>query len=198
MHHSLVGAIAAALFLPMLGLAQSGPPTLDHHEPMQLAGIQVTETRLPAESIIRISGLKVGQMIDDASLREASDKITSTGLVKGLDYEFNSTPGKPGVYLSIKVFEEGPLLPARIMPSEAAEPIWACLRSADAIFTPEMPNTEKAIHFYSVNIARCLQNEGAREKVSATVACDGTGKSIAIDFHVPRSGAASAANTGSH
>ena len=198
MYHSVTGAIVATLFLPVLGFSQSAPPVLDHHEPMQLAGIQVSDTRLPAESIIRISGLKVGQTINDANLREASDKITSTGLVKGLDYEFNSAPGKSGVFLSIKIFEEGPLLPARIMPSEAAEPIWACLRSADPIFTPEMPNTEKAIHFYSVNIARCLQNEGAaRDRVSATVACDGTGKSIAIDFHVPRSGVAGGASTGS-
>lgn len=189
---TLFRAIAVlALSAPLIGWAQDN---LDGgHQPMRLEQVHVVGSRLPAESIIRISGLRTGQMIDDAVLKQVSDKITSTGLVKGIDYEFNALPGKQGIDLAIKVFDEAPLLPARIMPAEQAQPIWSCLQTADPIFSPEMPNTEKAIHFYSINIARCLGNEGeAHERVSATVACDGTGKSIAIDFHVRQAG------TGSH
>jgi hypothetical protein len=156
-----------------------------------LEGLQVTGTRLPVESVIRISGLKVGEMINDETLKQASDKLTSTGLIKGLDYGYNLVPQTNGVYLMLNVFDEGPLLPAEILPAEEAEPVWHCLQAADPIFTKEMPNTEKAIHFYSINMARCLQNsESARERISATVACDGTGKSIAINFHVRPTGTA--------
>jgi hypothetical protein len=184
MSHTSTAAVVFSVLLPVLGSAQSRP-ALDHHEPMRLQGIQVTGTRLPAESIIRISGLKVGEMITDEHLKQATDKITSTGLVKGLDYEFNINPDKSGVQLALHVFDEGPLLPVRIEPLEIATQVWSCLQTADPVFTAEMPNTEKAIHFYSVNMARCLGNsETARERVSATVACDGTGKSIAIDFHL--------------
>ena len=177
-------AIVISLLVPFLGFAQNRP-ALDHHEPMQLQAIQVSGTRLPPQSIIRVSGLKVGETITDATLKEATDKITSTGLVKGVDYEFNVPPGKSAVSLSINVFDEGPLLPVRIEPAGIATQVWSCLESADPIFKAEMPNTEKAIHFYSVNMARCLGSAGAeRERVSATVACDGSGKSIAIDFHL--------------
>jgi len=176
-------ALSILLALPFLAGGQNAGTAEDHHKPVQLAAIEVTGTRLPSESVIKISGLKVGQMINDDILKQASDKITSTGLVKGLDYGYNVVPGKSGVYLSLKVFDEGPLLPARILPAENAEPIWTCLQSADPIFTRDMPNTEKAIHFYSINIARCLGNSGG-ERIAATVACDGTGKSIGIDFHV--------------
>ena len=187
-----ISGLAVLFFLPLFARAQDRPPSpQERREPVQLLGINVTGTRLPAESIIRISGLKVGQTVNDDILRQVSEKITSTGLVKGLDYGYDIKPGKPGVYLSLNVFDEGPLLPARIMPLEEAPAIWSCLQSADPIFTQEMPNTEKAIHFYSINIARCLNSSGAsRERVSATVACDGTGKSIAIDFHVPPHAAA--------
>ena len=158
---------------------------------MELLGISVAGTHLPAESILKISSLKVGQTINDDTLKQVSDKITSTGLVKGLDYGYDIKPGKSGVYLSLNVFDEGPLLPARILPVEQAPAIWACLQSADPIFMQEIPNTEKAIHFYSINIARCLGNTGSsQDRVSATVACDGSGKSIAIDFHVPLRAAA--------
>jgi hypothetical protein len=178
--------LAILLSVPFLALAQDSPGVSgDLHQPIELAGIQVTGTRLPPESVIKISGLKVGQMINDDLLKQASDKITSTGLVKGLDYGYNVVPGKPGVYLSLRVFDEHPLLPAHIFPEADAEPIWNCLQSADPIFARELPNTEKAIRFYSINMARCIRNSGdTKERVAATVACDGTGKSIAIDFHV--------------
>jgi hypothetical protein len=179
--------------LPLFALGQSRPANAqDHHKLVQLDRIEVTGTHLPPESIIKISGLKVGQMINEDILKQVSEKITSTGLVKGLDYGYNVMPGKPGVYLSVKVFDEQPLLPARILPARDAEPIWSCLQSADPIFTREMPNTEKAIHFYSINIARCIgKSEAARQRIAATVACDGTGKSIAIDFHVAAEGSRS-------
>jgi hypothetical protein len=179
------GMLAIVFSLPLMAFAQTQPAQApDHHQPMRLDAIQVSGTRLPTESIIRISGLKIGQMVDEGILKEATDKITATGLVKGIDYSYNIVPGKEGVRLSLNVFDEGPLLPAFILPENEAPQIWACLQSADPIFTREMPNTEKAIHFYSINIARCLSNSG-RERVSATVACDGTGQSIAIHFHIP-------------
>lgn len=181
MFHTFRAALVIMCASPLISFAQ-----LDRgHRPMQLEQIHVSGTRLPAQSIVRISGLKIGQMVDDDVLHQVSDKITSTGLVKGIDYEFNTTPGARGVDLAIKVFDEQPLLPARIVPAEQSETIWSCLQSADPIFSREMPNTEKAIHFYSINIARCAGNEGlSHERISATVACDGSGKSIAIDFHV--------------
>lgn len=176
--------------LPLAVLAQTGPgqsslAKIDNpHRLVQLDGIQVTGTHLPPESIVRISGLKLGQMINDTVLKQASDKITSTGLVKGLDYGYNVEPGKPGVFLTLRVFDEGPLLPVRIYPEQDGQPIWSCLKSADPIFTREMPNTQKALHFYAINMERCIANSGVHDTVTATVACDGTGKSIAIDFHV--------------
>ncbi len=173
------------LFLTVPAFSQAPATPQDHHKLVRLEGIEVAGTRFPQESIIKISGLKIGQMINDETLKEASGRLTSTGLIKGIDYGYNIVPGRPGVLLSMKVFDEGPLLPVRILPESAAEPIWNCLRSADPIFTAEMPNTERAIHFYSVNIARCVEKSGApKARVSAVVACDGTGKSISIDFHV--------------
>lgn len=159
----------------------------DLHKLVQLQGIEVSGTRLPPNSIIRISGLKIGQMVNDDSLKQASDKVTSTGLVKSVGYSYSITPGKPGVSLTLKVIDEAPLLPAHILPEQDSQPIWACLQSADPIFTRDMPNTENAIHFYALNIARCIGSPrgSLADPVPATVACDGEGKSIAINFRLP-------------
>jgi len=174
--------------LCFLARAQERPATSeDLHKLVELQGIEVTGTRLPPNSVIRISGLKIGQMVNDDALKQASDKVTSTGLVKSVDYSYSITPGKPGVSLTLKVTDEGPLLPARILPEEDSQPIWACLQSSDPIFSRDMPNTENAIHFYAINIARCIGSPRGtvRDPVPATVACDGDGKSIAINFRLP-------------
>jgi hypothetical protein len=181
-------AIAILFSFSFLAAAQDRPVSPhESHQLVQLERIQVVGTRLPVNSVIRISGLKIGQMVNDEVLKQASDKITSTGLVKSIDYSYSTTPGKPGVDVMLKVIDEGPLLPAHILPEQDSAPIWACLQSADPIFTRDMPNTENAIHFYAINIARCIGSPpaAARDRVPATVACDGDGKSIAINFHLP-------------
>lgn len=186
MFHSSKRGLIILLIVPFIAFGQRRPPNAeDQHKLVQLDGIEVTGTRLPAESIIKISGLKIGQMINDDILKQASDKITSTGLVKGLNYGYDVLSGKAGISLSLKVFDEVPLLPVRILPEEDAQAVWSCLQSADSIFTREMPNTQKAIHFYSINIARCIGNsDAARDRVAAKVTCDPTGKSIAIEFNI--------------
>ena len=98
---------------------------------------------------------------------------------------YNVSPGTPGIILSFKVWDELPLFQAKIFPAEDQDRIWACLQSADPIFTREMPNTEAAIRFYSTNIKRCLQNVGrSRDYAAATVTCDIKGKASEIVFNI--------------
>jgi hypothetical protein len=187
-------SIRTLAFLPVLACllpAQTSPPPtpnnqeVDHHKLVQLMGFEVTGTRLPPDSIIRLSGLRPGQMVNYDIISQACKRITSTGLVSAVDYAYNVGPGKPGVLLSLKVWDELPLLPARIYPVEDAEPIWRCLQTADPIFTREMPNTEAAIRFYSVNINRCLANAHATDEYAApTAVCDARGKTSAIAFTI--------------
>lgn len=154
---------------------------------MQLTGLDVKGTRLPAQSVIRLSGLKVGQQVNYDMLHEASKKITSTGLVKTIDYGYDLAPGQAGVRLSLNLVDELPLLPAKIMPVEDTDKIWGCLQSADPIFTRELPNTKAAIEFYSQNIERCITIHGQQDAyVSPTVACDSQGKALEIVFDIRR------------
>ncbi len=152
---------------------------------VQLAGFDVKGTRIPAASIIRLSGLKVGQQVNHTIINEACRKITSTGLVKLIDYGYDVSSGKPGVVLSFNVIDELPLLPARIVPDADADKIWGCLQAADPIFTREMPNTKNAMNFYSANIERCIAAHGQHDAyVKATTACDANGKAEQIVFDI--------------
>ena len=152
---------------------------------VDLAGFEVKGTRIPANSIIRLSGLKVGQKVNYAMIDQACHKITSTGLVKLIDYAYEVQPGKPGVVLSFKVVDELPLFPAKILPAEDTDRIWHCLESSDPIFTRELPNTSNALQFYSSNINRCIQLHGQHDAhVRASVACDVHGNTAQIVFDI--------------
>jgi hypothetical protein len=158
---------------------------VDPHKLVELGGIEVSGSRLPTSSIIRLSALKVGQKVNYDIINEACHRITSTGLVSLVDYGYTLQPGKPGVVLSLKVSDELPLLPAKIYPPEDADQIWGCLQAADPIFTRELPNTRNALGFYATNMTRCLQDAGLRNVYARpSVVCDRLGKAAEIVFSI--------------
>ncbi len=179
---------------PLLALAgfslaafsqQPPSPPADQDKLVQLSGIDVKGTRLPGDSIIRLSGLKLGQQINYRMVDEACRKITSTGLIKTINYGYQVQPDRPGVVLSLRIVDESPLLPAKILPAEDTEKIWGCLQAADSIFTRELPNTKGALAFYKLNIERCITSHGQTDAyVSPSVACDAKGVATQIVFDI--------------
>ena len=171
----------------------------DRNKLIQLAGIEITGTRLPSESVIRLSALKVGQMVNYAILTKACDSITSTGLVSTIDFAYNVKPGTPGVVVSFKLWDELPLLPATIYHESNAELLWGCIAAADPIFTHELPNTRAAMHFYKANIDTCLRDGSKDNKfyTTPTVACDLKGKAAKIIFTIKERERETARSSGS-
>jgi hypothetical protein len=187
--------LAAACFLSAQNTppAQSGPSdgvgqAEDHHKLIELLGVEWTGTRLPTPSLMRLSGLKVGQKVNYDILNEVCSKITSTGLVSAVNYAYNVQPGKPGVMVSFKLSDELPLLPASILPAANEELLWGCLQTADPIFARELPNTGNAMRFYAANIDRCLEMGSHNQEfhTKPTVACDVKGKAAKIVFNIEK------------
>ncbi len=165
---------------------QQRPATpTDRNKLIQLRGFHVKGTRLPEHSVIRLSGLKIGQQVNYPLIDIACRKITSTGLVKTIDYHYDLSPGQAGIVLSLNLTDELPLLPAKILPAEDAEKIWGCLQAADPVFTRDLPNTKAAIHFYTTNIGTCITSHGQNDAyVQSTVACLPNGKATGIVFDI--------------
>jgi hypothetical protein len=167
---------------PSDGLGQAE----DHHRLVELLGVEWNGTRLPPSSLMRLSQLKIGQKVNYDILNQVASRITSTGLVSTVDYAYNVQPGKPGVVVSFKLSDELPLLPASIYPAANEQLLWACLQSADPIFTKDMPNTVNAMKFYAANIDRCLEMGSHNHDfyAHATTACDPKGKATKIVFDI--------------
>ncbi len=176
-------------------VSTSNKPEVDPHKLYQLTGFEVSGTRLPTNSVIRLSGLKVGQKVNYDIINEACHRITGTGLASLVDYAYILQPDKSAVVLTLKITDEMPLLPAKIYPPEDADGLWGCLQSADPIFTRELPNTRNALGFYVTNMNRCLENLGERnEYARSAVVCDRLGRAAEIVFNVREKQAAGPSN----
>ena len=179
-------AFSSVLCCALIAAAQSPSPP-QAAKLVRIDAIQVSGSRLPADSVIRLSGLAVGQSVNDLMVNTACHKITATGLVKTVDYGYQVYPDKPGAVLTLTLQDEQPLFPAVIAPAADADRLWACLQSADPLFTRELPRTERALNYYSGAIERCLKASGRdNEYTAAHVTGDAEGNAKEIVFEIRR------------
>ncbi len=152
---------------------------------VEVESISVKGTRLPSDSVIRLSGVKLHDRVNNLIVTAACQKIADTGLVKTVNYAYDAYPDRPGIRLILNLIDEGPLLPSTIKPAADENKLWSALQSLDPIFTRELPPTKKALAFYSKNLEKCLQANGRpNEYADAHVTADPGGKLIGVVFEV--------------
>lgn len=174
-------------FVLLTGLAGAIPQLAQTPEDklVEVEKINVQETRLPSDSLIRLSGIKLHDKVNNLIVNAACQKIAATGLVKSVSYAYDAYPDRPGVDLVLIVTDEGPLLPATIKPAADESWLWPALQARDPIFTRELPPTEKALDLYSKNLEKCLQAKGRNnEYANADVMADPSGKLIGVVFEI--------------
>ena len=171
----------------LLGQSQPGaapPPVLDDAEELvRIEKIAVQGSRLEPRSVQMLTGVRPGQQINEASLRKAIQRMTDSGLVKNVDYAYESLSGPTSVAVQLTIVDETPLLPASIqLPDVEAEDVWTYLKNIDPVFTRELPRTQKALQFYTRYIERYLANQRKPQRVASVITDDGTGNASGIVF----------------
>jgi hypothetical protein len=129
---------------------------------VKIQRILVEGTRLPPLSVIRLAEIKAGDEVDFARLQSALQKVTRTGLIGNIDFEYESVPDKEtDVILHLKCTDVRPSAKASIqIPKVNEDDVWNWLVQLDPLFTREMPPTEAAIHLYSGGIGKYMETHG--------------------------------------
>lgn len=124
--------------------------------------IFVEGTRLPALSVIRLAGIQAGDQVNFLKLNGALQKVTKSGLISNIDFEYESLPDKETeVVLHMKCTDVAPTAKATIaIPQVDENDVWAWLGQVDPLFTRDMPPTELAIRFYSNWIGKYMEAHG--------------------------------------
>ena len=145
--------------------------------------IVVKGTRFQLLSVQNLSGLRVGQKVSEAEVRKACRKLTESGLVNNVDYNYESLDDPNVVALELKIEDAMPLLPAAIkIPGLDAEDIWRYLEGIDPLFTRKLPRTERALNFYSRFIERYLKTLNRSDRIISEVIADSNNLAVGIVF----------------
>lgn len=134
----------------------------DAQKLVTLRRIFVEGTRLPTLSVVRLAEIKVGDQVNFLKLHEALQKVTKSGLISNIDFEYESLPDKETeVVLHMKCTDVAPTAKATIaIPQVDENEVWAWLGQVDPLFTRDMPPTEAAIKFYSYWIGKYMEAHG--------------------------------------
>ena len=162
-------------------LGQSSPAP--SRELVTIEKLTVQGTRFPARSIEILTGLRPGLRIDESAVRKAIADMLESGLVRSVDYNYESLEDPHRVTLELDIIDETPLLPASIeIPGVDSEAVWQYLEALDPLFTREMPRTQKALRFYIRAISDYLQNNQRRDSLVPIVTGDASGHPTGIVF----------------
>lgn len=130
-----------------------------------------------------LTGLAVGQTVDEKQIRAALERANQSGLLKSIDFAYESEPGSTDVVLVLEAHDELPLIPAKIaVPGENEDEIWAWLQKMDPLFGKELPPTQAALKLYSRYIAKYLQTRERSEMILGDVKGDAAGNPISVVF----------------
>lgn len=136
----LFALLASVLF------AQSLPSP--SREVVTIDKLTMQGTRFTPHSIQILTGLRPGLQIDELAVRQAIARMLESGLIRSVDYNYESLADPHRVILELTVVDETPLLPASIeIPGVDPEAVWQYLASIDPLFTRELPRTEKPCGF---------------------------------------------------
>jgi len=183
-------ALAAGTIFGLVASGQSGP--VDQLVPpsqqiVTIERLQVKGTRFPARSIQILTGLREGDQIDEAAVRKAIERMLESGLIRSVNYNYESLADPSKVSLELDVIDETPLYPASIeIPGVDPEPVWQYLESVDPLFTRELPRTQKALRFYAHAISDYLRTNKRRDVLAPIVKGDADGRPTGIVFAPPR------------
>jgi hypothetical protein len=124
--------------------------------------IVVEGTRLPQPSVIRLAQIKAGDQVNFLKLHAAMQKVTQSGLISNIDFEYESLPDKEiDVVLHLKCTDVKPTAKASIqIPQVNEDDVWNWLGQVDPLFTREMPPNEAAIRLYSLWIGKYMESHG--------------------------------------
>ena len=134
----------------------------DARKLVSIQKIVVEGTRLADRSVIRLAQIKVGDQVNFAKLNDAMQKVTKSGLISHIEFEYESLPDKKtDVILHLKCMDEKPVAKASIqIPKVNEGDVWTWLAAVDPLFTRDMPPTEAAIKLYSFWIGKYMEDHG--------------------------------------
>jgi outer membrane protein insertion porin family len=127
----------------------------------------------PAERILELTGLKIGQPGDQKTFEQARDRLLATGVFETVGFRFGPAPSRDGYAVVFEVAEIEQVYPIRFEFLEAdPAQLRAWLKSAEPLFSDKIPGTKEVIARYAAAIEAYLKQKGRQEKITGELTAD--------------------------
>lgn len=127
-----------------------------------------------SEQILKVAGLKVGQLAGKEEFEAARDRLVATGVFETVGYRFAPGPDRKGYAASFQVVEAGPAYPLRFegLAVSAAE-VMAWLRQRESLMADRAPATQPIMDRYAREIEALLLTKGRSQEIKGAVTAAG-------------------------
>jgi hypothetical protein len=141
--------------------AQSGYPV----ETIEFVG-----TGYPRDALLTATGLHAPMAFSEAVLREAAQRLQSTGFFRSVQFRYEPAPDKKGYAVRFDLTEDKDSLPGRIdLPGIDENAVWDALSAADPLLTRRVPSNDVAQNRYLHAIEAYAAQHGQPQKIAARV-----------------------------
>jgi outer membrane protein assembly factor BamA len=139
--------------------------------------------RYPADRILALTGLKIGETLDPKVFEEARDRIVASGAFETVGYSYAPAESGKGYALTIEVAEIAQVFPVRFDRIDAPEAeLRAWLKKAEPLFGDSIPATKKIVDRYVNHLDRYFASKGQDIKIAGRVTSDNPAEPYVL-FH---------------
>jgi outer membrane protein assembly factor BamA len=151
---------------------------------LPLEAIATEGTRYPPALVLKWSGLKIGQLADEAAIAGACKQLQETGLFKSAEYRYSFKPEKTGYDLIIHLQDEPQSINAEIdIPEVDDTAVWRWLEGDLSATGRRIPGNETALASYSRAIERYLAANGKKQEIATRMSGNlGSASSMTVLF----------------
>ena len=150
--------IAVTIIIVRLS-AQSGYP---------IETIEFIGSEYPQATLLAATGLHAPMAFSEAALREAGQRLQSTGFFRSVQFHYEPAPDKKGYAVRFELTEDKDSLPGRIdLPGIDENAVWDAIIAADPLLTRQVPSNDIALARYLKAIEAYAAQHGQPQKIAA-------------------------------
>ena len=174
--------MAFLLAFLLLWPAQAAPQANQTPTRWPIESLSVTgNSRYPADRIIAICGLKLGQVAGKEELDAARIRLLDTGAFSSVGYRYGPSPSNKGFQVTFEVVEAADVYPFRFDRLDAsASELTASLERSDPLFADRISATPPVLNRYAKAIEQYLAAQGKKEAVVGRLVVDDSGQMVVV------------------
>lgn len=150
--------------------------------PLPIGSLSVQGNSLyPAEAILRLAGLRVGQAAGEKEFDAARDRLLATGLFESVGYSFKPAASGKKYAAMIEVDEIDQVFPYRFEAIQTNEPkLKEFLKEKAPLLGDRIPATEEILGRFSNSIETYLANSGQPQDITGRLIPEPSGDLVII------------------